>query len=246
MRPVEPQSVAHRAAQHLVDRHPQGLGLDVDERVFDRRDRHLVDAARRLPGRRIEPRGDALDRARVVADQRALGELVDDRAQPLRAIALHVFRPADKALVGGDLQKRVDPPAGVAMQVFDLDDLHRRLPPLEPRQATPICRTAERPAPLPGSGWRAGAPHSVGVEAASPFPVLIRKGQAAPAVSPRPRSGRSAAGRGCRRGSAAGRGQCRPLRARRRVGGYAGPSATRCARTSRGARSRRNRSGPGR
>ena len=51
----------------------------------------------------------------------------DDPRQPLRAIALHIFRPADDALVGGDLQKRVDPPAGVAMQIFDLDDLHRRI-----------------------------------------------------------------------------------------------------------------------
>jgi hypothetical protein len=33
MRPIELQSVAHRPAQHLVDRPAQGLGLDVDERV---------------------------------------------------------------------------------------------------------------------------------------------------------------------------------------------------------------------
>jgi hypothetical protein len=42
-----------------------------------------------------------------------------------RAIALHIFRPADNALVGGDLQKRIDPPTRIAMQVFDLDDLDR-------------------------------------------------------------------------------------------------------------------------
>jgi len=69
-----------------------------------------------------------LDRARVLTDQEAFGELQDDPGQALRAIALHIFRPADDALVGGDLQKRIDPPTGIAMQVFDLDDLHRHPP----------------------------------------------------------------------------------------------------------------------
>jgi hypothetical protein len=66
----------------------------------------------------------ALDRPRILSDQKALG----DCAQSLCAIALHVFRPADDSLIGGDLQKRIDPPAGIAMQDFDLDDLHRPSP----------------------------------------------------------------------------------------------------------------------
>src|SRR5271154_5680435 len=78
-----------------------------------------------------------LDRPRVLPNEETLGELQDDAGQPLRAIALHIFRPADDALVGGDLQKRVDPPAGVAVQIFDLDDLHRRLSP-DPRQRIPL------------------------------------------------------------------------------------------------------------
>ena len=71
----------------------------------------------------------ALDRPRVLADQEPLGELPDDPGQPLRAVALHIFRPADDPLVGGDLEKRIDPPAGVAVQVFDFDDLHGAPPP---------------------------------------------------------------------------------------------------------------------
>ncbi len=128
MRPIELQAVAHRSAEHLVDRHAQRLGLDVDERVLDRGDRHLVDPAGGLPGRGVEMGAVTLDRPRVLADQEALGELQDDPGQPLRAIALHIFRPADDPLVGGDLEKRIDPPAGIAMQVFDLDDLHRQPP----------------------------------------------------------------------------------------------------------------------
>ncbi len=126
MRPIELQAVAHRTAEHLVDRHAQGLGFDVDERVLDRGDRHLVDPAGSLPRRGVEMGAVALDRPRVLSDQEALGELQDDPGQPLRAVALHVFGPPDNALVGGDFEKRIDAPAGVAMQVFDLDDFHRR------------------------------------------------------------------------------------------------------------------------
>ena len=39
MRPVDLQPVAERAAEQLVDRHAQRLGLDVDQRVLDRGDR---------------------------------------------------------------------------------------------------------------------------------------------------------------------------------------------------------------
>jgi hypothetical protein len=124
MRPVERQPVAQRAAQHLVDRNAQRLGLDVDEGVFDGTDRHRVDAACGLPRCRVGDSGDALDRARIGADQIALGELADDARQSLPAIALHIFRPANDAPVGGNFQKRIDPPAGVAVQIFDLGDFH--------------------------------------------------------------------------------------------------------------------------
>src|SRR5579862_3782009 len=128
MRPVDLQPVADRAAEQFVDRDAQGLRLDVDERVLDRRDRHLVDAARRLPRRGVERRRDALDRPRVLANE-VLGQFADDRREALRAIALHVFRPADEALVGGDLEERIDPPAGVAVQILYFDDFHGHCPP---------------------------------------------------------------------------------------------------------------------
>src|SRR5438132_5494287 len=91
MRPVELQSVAHRPAEHLVDWHAQCLGLDVDERILDRSDRHLVDPAGGLPGRSVEMGAVALDRPRVLPDQEALSKLQDDPGQPLRAVALHIF-----------------------------------------------------------------------------------------------------------------------------------------------------------
>ena len=65
-----------------------------------------------------------VDPVRSLDDIVALGEFLDHAGQPLRAITFHVLRPADDTLVGGDLQKGVDPPAGIAMQVFDLGNFH--------------------------------------------------------------------------------------------------------------------------
>ena len=142
MRPVELQPVAHRPAEHLVCRHTQCLGLDVDKRILDRGDRHLVDPTGSLPCRGVEMGAVALDRPRVLADQKPLGEFLDDTRQALRAITFHIFRPADDPLVGGDFEKRVDPPAGVAVQVFDLYDFHRRF--LEILAAGPTIARRQR------------------------------------------------------------------------------------------------------
>src|ERR1051325_1025370 len=78
----------------------------------------------------------------AIASREGVGEALDDAGQPLRAIAFHVFRPAGDALVSRDLQKGIDPPAGVAMQVFDLGDFHGMLP----SRTRPAC--AARPCPL--------------------------------------------------------------------------------------------------
>src|SRR3954470_23934468 len=95
----------------------------------------------------------ALDRARVLSDQKPLGELLNDPGQPLCAVALHIFRPADDALVGADLEKRIDPPAGVAVQVFDLDDLHRTsLTGNAGARRAPACISRQLPIVTPAEG----------------------------------------------------------------------------------------------
>ncbi len=123
MRPVEPQPVAHRAAEQLVHRNAERLCLDVDEGVLDRGDRLLVDAVGGLPGQAVQEGGDLLDWPRIHADQ-PLAQSPDDAAQALGAEILHELRPADQAVVGGDLQEREIPPAGVAVQVLDFGDPH--------------------------------------------------------------------------------------------------------------------------
>ncbi len=123
MRPVEAQPVAHRATQQLIHRDAERLRLDVHQGVLDGGDRLLVDAVGGLAGQAVQEGGDLLDRPRVHADQ-PLAQPPDDAAQALGAEILHELRPADQAVVGGDLQEREIPPAGVAVQVLDLDDAH--------------------------------------------------------------------------------------------------------------------------
>src|SRR6185437_3375069 len=119
----ERQALAHRAAEERANRHAQRLGLDVDQRVLDGADGLLVDAAGRLPRHRVERRGDALEGARILADQ-PLAQRADDGGEAAAAIALVIFRPADDAVIGGDLEEREDAPAGVAMQILDPRDAH--------------------------------------------------------------------------------------------------------------------------
>src|SRR6185503_3655393 len=89
--------------------------------------RLLVDAARRLAGDGVLHRHDALDRPRILADQ-AGRHAADHGGDAGAAVAFVVLGPADDAVVGRDLDEREIAPAGVAMQVLDLDDLHVSVP----------------------------------------------------------------------------------------------------------------------
>jgi hypothetical protein len=78
---------------------------------------------RGLPGQPVQERGDLLHRPRVHADD-PLAQLLDDGAEPLGAEILQEFRPADQTIVGRDLQEGKVAPAGGAVQVLDLGDVH--------------------------------------------------------------------------------------------------------------------------
>jgi hypothetical protein len=123
MRPVERQAIAYRPAEQCVDRNAQRLGLDVEQGVLDRRHRLLVHTARRLAGDGVLRGHDAFDRPRVLADQ-ALRHAPDHGGEARAAVAFVIFRPADQAVIGGDLEERKVTPAGVTVQILDLDDLH--------------------------------------------------------------------------------------------------------------------------
>ncbi len=123
VRPVELEPVAHGAAEKIVDRHAQRLCLEVEQGVLDRGDGLLVEAAMGLARHRIELLADALMAARVVAGD-GLDQRLDDRGQPLGAIAFVVFGDACDALVGLQFQEREVAPSGIAVQGFAPGNFH--------------------------------------------------------------------------------------------------------------------------
>ena len=111
------------AAEQLIARHAEPLGLGVEQRVLDCPHRLGDHAAGCRPGDAVELRVDALVRGDVLADH-VLGKVFDRRRDPGRAKALIVFALADDAFVGRELDEAVVAPARVAMQRLDPSNFH--------------------------------------------------------------------------------------------------------------------------
>src|SRR3546814_15704328 len=79
-----------------------------------------------------------------------LRHLLDDGGDTRRAEALVELAPADDAVLGGQLDEVIVPPAGVAVQRLDLGDLHGLLLPISCRAATisPIACDRQSPPPM--------------------------------------------------------------------------------------------------
>ena len=118
MRPVDPDAVAHLAAEQLVAGHAERLGLGVEQRVLDGAERLRDDAAGRGPRRRSKLGVDALVLDRVWPTTRAR-QALDHGADARRAEALVELAPADDAVVGRELDEVVVAPAGVAGERLD-------------------------------------------------------------------------------------------------------------------------------
>ena len=99
VRPVDPDAVAHLAAEQLVARHAERLGLGVEQRVLDGADGLGDDAAGAGPGGAVELGVDALVLAGRLPDH-ARRQALDHRADAGRAEALVELAPADDAVVG--------------------------------------------------------------------------------------------------------------------------------------------------
>jgi hypothetical protein len=128
VRPIDGDAPPHRAAEEIVYGHAERLALDIEQRVLDGCDSLPVDAAAGLHSHGPEMAVDQLDVARILADHHRR-QRFDDLREAAAAEALVVFRPADEPFVGRDLEKREQPPAGVAAQGFDTFDFHGWLVP---------------------------------------------------------------------------------------------------------------------
>ena len=131
MRPVEIKPVAERPAEQRANRHAQRLRLDVEAGVLDGGDGLIVEPASGETRQGMQGRGNPADRARVHADDKRL-ESAQQIADAADAEPFRVFGPADKTIVGRDLEKGQSAPTGVRVKVFQLDDFHAPTP-IRPR-----------------------------------------------------------------------------------------------------------------
>ena len=140
MRPVDRDAFPDRPTEQRAHRHAIRLAGDIQQRVLDRRDRLLVQPAARLPRQHVQMLRDLLEAPRVAPDQHRR-QPVDHVRQAGTAKTLVELRPADDAVVGGDLQEREHPPAGIGLHRLDLGDLHGFLP----RSRAALCLRYQTP-----------------------------------------------------------------------------------------------------
>src|SRR5215207_3653550 len=152
VRPVDPDTVADLAAQKLVARDAERLGLGVEKRVLDGAQSQGNDAAGGRPRDRIKLRVDPLVIAHRLTDD-ASRELLDRRADARRAKTFVVLAPADDAVLGGDLDEVVVAEARIGGERLDRPDLgidlHRDAPPTVFDDYTSVQVTVPQPSTKP-------------------------------------------------------------------------------------------------
>ncbi len=121
--PVERNALAHRSAEQPVDRQSRRLAGDVQAAMLDGGDGLVHEAAGGHAGLGPEVGADPRPCLRIPADH-PLGQLADDAAEAGVPARLVELRPADQALVGGQLQERDRPPAAIRVQVLKAGDAH--------------------------------------------------------------------------------------------------------------------------
>ena len=106
-----PHPIAELAAEHLVDRNPIGFAGNVPQRDLDRRYAAALPA---VPAELLDPAKQAIDIARVLAEQPALQHQSVGRAASVAHLA-----KADDSLIGVDLEQD-----GAERRTDDLGDPH--------------------------------------------------------------------------------------------------------------------------
>ena len=95
--------------------------------VLDRGDGLVGETARGELGDAVERRADPSGCARIHAGDDG-GKARDQRRHAADAEIVDIFRPADEAIIGRELQEREIPPAGIGLQGLDPRDAHPGLP----------------------------------------------------------------------------------------------------------------------
>src|SRR6185437_14020110 len=127
MRPVDPDAVAHLAAEQHVARDAERLGLGVEQRVLDRTQPLGDHTARGRTGRGVQLGIDALVVERALPDH-ARGAALDHRRHAGRPEPLVKLAPPDDAVSGADLEEVVVAPPRIGAQHGEAGDFHGGAP----------------------------------------------------------------------------------------------------------------------
>ena len=138
MRPVQSHTIAHRSAEELVDRYPEGFGFDVPQCQLDPRDRFVRRTAQVLSEHTQHVPVQTLGGARVLADEQIL-EVPHAAGHAIRIAAVAAFAPADDARVSFDFDERPGPPSGITVERLHATDSHACTLPARPRSPASTC-----------------------------------------------------------------------------------------------------------
>src|SRR5690606_10776879 len=162
--------VAHQAAEQLVDRHAQGLALNVPQRLVDAGDRAHQDRAAAVEAAAVEHLPQVVDARRVATDQ-VVAQLAHGRLDGVRAALDHRLAPAADAFVGVDAQEQ---PAWRGVPRAQACDLHPwwSIHALRKRRACSRVRSTGCPArysspPMPAP-WQPAASQAGSVSGVTP------------------------------------------------------------------------------
>ena len=127
MRPIDPYTIAHLAAEQDIARHAERLRLRVEQGILDRTEPLTDNASGGRPGETVELGKDPFVVEDVLPDD-PRSEPFDDGTDPRGSETLVELAPGDDAVVGGQLEEMIIPPAGVTAEDFETRHLHRRAP----------------------------------------------------------------------------------------------------------------------
>ena len=127
MRPIDPYTIAHLAAEQDIARHVERLRLRVEQGILDRTEPLTDNASGGRPGETVELGKDPFVVEDVLPDD-PRSEPFDDGTDPRGSETLVELAPGDDAVVGGQLEEMIIPPAGVTAEDFETGHLHRRAP----------------------------------------------------------------------------------------------------------------------
>ena len=151
---IHAHTVAHLAAQQLVQRHLQGLGLDVPHGNVQCRNGALQHRAHTPVGVAVQFVADPFHLTRILADQHPL-QVFNGTQKGMFLVFQRAFANAGNAFVGLNLHKHIIRAVGINIKGFDICDLQTQITPFIKQIPCSVQGSEHAPGPAPAGRQRA-------------------------------------------------------------------------------------------